>query len=129
VRSIGVIDLIAEVDGREKLIDFKTSEKSYGPADVELSEQLTTYRLNEPDIEDLAICALVKTIEPKIEWYPTKRSPERLTNFLAKAAYAAREIKAGEFYTRSGWWCSSCDFLPVCLGDQKKVEETLVQVR
>ena len=126
---IGVIDLVAEVDGQEKVVDFKTSDKSYGPADVLLSDQLTTYQLSEPQVDELAFCVLVKTTEPKIEWYPTKRSPERLMKFLGKAAYAAREIKAGEFYMRSGWWCSSCDFLPVCVGDKKKADETLVQIR
>ena len=38
------------------------------------------------------------------------------------------EITAGHFYQRPGRWCSYCDFLPVCLGDQQKVHETLVQV-
>lgn len=126
---VGVIDLVAEVDGREKVVDFKTSEKSYGPADVELSDQLTTYRLPEPEVEDLALCVLVKTADPKIEWHPTKRGPERLTEFLGKAAYAAREIKAGVFFKTSGVHCNWCDFLPVCLGDKEKAEETLVKVR
>ena len=126
---IGVIDLVAEVDGQEKVVDFKTSYKSYGPADVLLSDQLTTYQLSEPQVDELAFCVLVKTTEPKIEWYPTKRGPERLAEFLDKAAYAAREIKAGEFYKRSGVHCNWCDFLPVCFGEKQKAEETLVQIR
>jgi PD-(D/E)XK nuclease superfamily protein len=124
---VGVIDLVAEIEGREKVVDFKTSDKSYGVADVELSDQLTTYGLAEPTVKELAFCVLVKTTEPKIEWHPTKRGPERITEFLNKAVYAAREIKAGEFYKRSGVHCSWCDFLPVCLGDWKKVEETLMR--
>jgi putative RecB family exonuclease len=125
---VGVIDLVAEIDDREMIVDFKTADKSYGVVDVELSDQLTTYVMAEPTAEELAFCVLVKTKEPKIEWYPTKRGPERLAEFLGKAAYAAREIKAGEFYKRSGVHCNWCDFLPVCLGDKKKVEETLVKV-
>lgn len=125
---VGVIDLVAEVDERDTIVDFKTSEKSYGPVEIELSDQLTTYELAEPRVEQLAFWVLMKTTEPKIEWYPTKRGPERITEFLGKAAYAAREIKAGEFYKRPGVHCSWCDFLPVCLGDKQKAEETLVKI-
>ena len=125
---VGAIDLIADVDGRDTVVDFKTADKSYGPADVELSDQLTTYEIAEPEVADLALCVLIKTTEPKVKWYPTKRGPEQLAEFLYKAGYVAREIKAGEFYKRSGVHCSWCDFLPVCLGDKKKAEETLVKV-
>lgn len=125
---VGVIDLVAKVDDQDKIVDFKTADKSYGPADIELSEQLTGYGLAEPETPDLALCVLVKTAEPKIEWHPTKRGPERLSKFLAKAAYATREIRAGEFYTRSGVHCNWCDFLPICLGDKGKTDETLVKV-
>jgi hypothetical protein len=125
---VGVIDLVAEVDERDKVVDFKTSDKSYGPADVVLSEQLTTYQLSEPEVEELALCVLVKTAEPKIEWHPTKRDSARLTEFLRKAGYVAREIKAGEFYRRSGWWCTTCDFYQLCWGAKKMAEETLMKV-
>lgn len=37
---------------------------------------------------------------------------------LAKVEYIAGEITAGHFYQRPGRWCSYCDFLPVCLGDE-----------
>ena len=126
---VGVIDLVAEVDETEKVIDFKTSDKSYGPADVVLSDQLTTYQLSEPQVDELALCILLKTSEPRVEWHPTKRDSVRLTEFLDKAGYVAREIKTGQFYKRTGIHCSWCDFLPVCLGDKKKAEETLVQIK
>jgi len=29
---------------------------------------------------------------------------------------------------RPGWWCACFDYLPVCLGDPWKVDETLVRV-
>jgi PD-(D/E)XK nuclease superfamily len=126
---VGVIDLVAKIDDRDKVVDFKTADKSYGPVDVVLSDQLTTYQLTEPQIEELALCVLVKTTEPKIEWHPTGRNSARLTEFLAKAGYVAREIKAGEFYKRTGIHCAWCDFLNVCLGNKKTAEETLVKVR
>src|SRR6266849_2132035 len=82
----------------------------------------------EPDAEQMALCVLVKTKEPKIEWHVSERNPDDLLDYLAKAGYVAHEIDAGRFYRRPGMWCSWCDFLPVCLRDERKVGETLVRV-
>jgi hypothetical protein len=70
---------------------------------------------------------LVKTKEPQIEWYLARRSGD-LTEFLAKAEYVAHEIAANRLYRRSGKWCSWCGYLPVCLKDAKRIEETLLQI-
>lgn len=125
---IGFIDLIAKIDGKKTIADFKSSIKKYGEHEAPLSDQLTAYKLAEPEAEQLAFWVFIKTEQPKIEWHPTNRSPKELTEFLWKAGYAAREIKVGNFYKRSGMHCSWCDFLPVCLGDEKRVEETLVRI-
>ena len=69
-----------------------------------------------------------KPREPQIVWQPTSRTGDQLGEYLAKAGYVAREITAGRFYKRPGMWCSWCDYLPVCLGDKRKVEDTLVTV-
>jgi PD-(D/E)XK nuclease superfamily len=76
----------------------------------------------------VALCVLLKTKEPKIEWHPTQRTPEQLTEYLAKTEYVAEEIHNKRFYNRSGKWCSYCDYLPVCVNDRKKADETLVQI-
>jgi len=47
---------------------------------------------------------------------------------VAKAQYVAHEIAAGRFYKRPGKWCSWCDYLPVCTGDARKINEALVQI-
>lgn len=39
------------------------------------------------------------------------------------------EITARHFYKRLGKWCAWCDYLPVCLGEKRRIEETLVQIR
>jgi RecB family exonuclease len=125
---IGFIDLIAEVDGKNTVLDFKTSASSYEEHEVALSDQLTTYQLAEPAAERMGLCVLVKTKDPKVEWHFAKRTGEQITEFLDKAEYVAREITASRFYKRSGKWCSWCDYLPVCVRDKWKVEETLVQI-
>jgi PD-(D/E)XK nuclease superfamily len=126
---VGIIDLFAEVDGKLTLVDFKTSGSAYEGHEVILSDQLTGYHLAEPYAEQAAFCVLIKTKEPKIEWHFAKRSAEQLVGFLSKASYVSGEIAQERFYKRSGKWCSYCDYLPVCTGNQKKAQETLVQIK
>jgi putative RecB family exonuclease len=126
---IGVIDLFAEVDGKRTLVDFKTSGSAYEDHEVILSDQLTAYQLAEPDVEQVALCALIKTKEPKIEWHLANRTGEQLTEYLAKAEYIGREILSHRFYKRPGRWCGYCDFLPVCVGDKQQTHETLIQIK
>jgi RecB family exonuclease len=125
---IGIIDLVAEVEGKNTVADFKTAASDYEEHEAPLSDQLTAYQLAEPEAEQVAYWVLIKTKEPKIEWHPSNRSPERLMEYISKVGYVAREIKAREFYKRAGKHCSWCDYLPICLSDKRKAKETLVQV-
>jgi len=125
---IGVIDLIADVEEKSTVVDFKSAATDYADHEAILSDQLSTYKLAEPEAEQMALCIFIKTKEPRIEWHVADRSGDQLTEYLAKIGYVAGEISAGHFYKRSGKWCTSCDFLPFCLNDKKKIEETLVQV-
>lgn len=97
---IGLIDLIADLDGKKTVVDFKTSGSAYEEHEVVLSDQLTAYQLAEPNAEQAALCVLIKSKEPKIEWHLPKRKGEQLVEFLAKADLVAREITAGHFYKR-----------------------------
>jgi CRISPR/Cas system-associated exonuclease Cas4 (RecB family) len=126
---VGVIDLVADVNGRRTVIDYKTSSSGYGIHEVNLSDQLTAYHLAEPEASQSAIWVLIKTKEPRIEWHPTGRTPAQLTEYLRKVRLVAGEIGDGKFYKRPGIWCTWCDYLPVCLGDQRKTEETLVNIK
>jgi len=125
---VGVIDLIADVDGKRTVVDFKTANAAYQEHEAILSDQLTAYQLAEPEVEQTALCVLVKTKEPKIEWHVATRSGEDLAEFLAKAEYIGREIADRRFYKRPGKWCSWCDYLPVCVKDEKRIKETLVRI-
>ena len=125
---VGVIDLVAKVENKRTVVDFKTAGSALDDHEAAMSDQLSAYKLAEPQAEQLSLCVLVKTKEPEILWLPTDRTGERLTEYLAKVGYLAREITGHRFYKRPGKWCSWCDYLPVCLGDKRKVEETLVTV-
>src|SRR5437867_9025276 len=62
---VGVIDPIADVDGKRTVVDFKTANAAYQEHEAILSDQLTSYQLAEPEAEQTAFCVLVKTKEPK----------------------------------------------------------------
>jgi putative RecB family exonuclease len=127
VPFIGVIDLVAEVDGKKTVLDFKTSGSSYEHHQAILSDQLTAYRLAVPEADQSALCVFVKTKEPRIEWLFARHGEKELHEFLAKSELVARDIADGKFFKRPGKWCSYCDYLPVCLGDKEAVRRTLVR--
>ncbi len=121
---IGIVDLYTELDGKTTIIDFKTASDGYEDHEVTLSDQLTAYFLGEPGAEQVAYCVLVKTKEPRIEWRLSQRNSAHLAKFLDKVRIVAADIKAGRFYKRPGKHCAWCDFLPACLGDEKKARES-----
>ena len=93
-----------------------------------LSDQLTAYRLAEPDVEQTAICVLVKKREPEIIWHFTERTPQQQIEYLRKMEIVSLQITDRVFYKRVGFWCRQCEFLPVCTRNEKKVRETLVRI-
>jgi hypothetical protein len=125
---IGIIDLLAKIDGKVTVADFKNRAAAAGEHDAMLSDQLAAYKLAEPEVEEGALWVFVRAKDPAIELLPGSRDPKQLTEFIDKVGYVAREIKAGSFYKRPGMWCSWCDFLPVCLGNKENVQRTLIHV-
>jgi len=125
---IGSIDLVARMDNRKTVVDFKTAGSDYEEHEAPLSDQLTAYALAEPDAEQVALCVFIKTKEPRIEWHFAKRNADDMTDYLTKVQIVAEDIASGKFYKRIGKHCSYCDYLPVCLGDEKKAQETLVRI-
>jgi CRISPR/Cas system-associated exonuclease Cas4 (RecB family) len=125
---VGIADLVAEVNGLKTVVDFKTSGSDFEEHEVALSDQLTAYWLADPQVQKAALCVLLKTKEPRIEWHFAERDADQLAEYLQKVRLISEDIQAGKFYKRPGKHCSYCDFLPVCLGDKKRAEETLVRI-
>ena len=125
---VGIIDLVGQVEDRLTVIDFKTAGSDYEDHEAALSDQLTAYALAEPEADQVALCILVKTKEPRIEWHFAKRSAGDLAEYLDKVRLVSDDIAAAKFYKRPGKHCAWCDFLPVCLGDKKKAQDTLVRI-
>jgi CRISPR/Cas system-associated exonuclease Cas4 (RecB family) len=125
---VGIVDLVASLKGHKTIVDFKTATSDYEDHEVALSDQLTAYWLAEPEASEVALCVLVKTKEPKIEWHFAGRNSDHIAEYLKKVRLIAEDIQAGKFYKRPGKHCAYCDFLPVCLGDRKEAQETLVKI-
>ena len=125
---VSVIDLVAEMDGKRTLIEFKTAASDVEHYEVDLLDQVTAYKLAEPDVQQIAVCVLVKTKAPKIRWHRTDRTPDDVVEYLEKAETVAHQIEQSVFYKRIGKWCRQCEFLPVCLGDKGKARDTLVRI-
>lgn len=114
VPFVGVIDLVAKVDGVVSVIDFKTASAAYQDFEVEMSDQLTAYQLARPEAKQSVFCVFVKTKKPRIDWYYARRSPAQLTEYLEKVSLVGRLIQDQVFFKRPGKWCAQCDYLAVC---------------
>jgi RecB family exonuclease len=126
---IGIIDLVSEKQGQTAVTDFKTSASAYAGYEAIMSDQLTAYQLAVPEADQLSLCVLIKTKEPRIEWHVSYRSGPRLIEYLKKVKLVTHEIQDQHFYKRPGQWCASCDYLPLCLGDTQKAKQTLVKAK
>lgn len=124
----GIVDLVAQVEDLTTIVDFKTAASDYEDHEVALSDQLTPYWLADPQAERVALCVLVKTKGPRIEWHFGDRNTAQLTEYVAKVRLIFDDVAAGKFYKRPGKHCGYCDFLPVCLGEKTKTRETLVKI-
>lgn len=125
---VGIIDLVAVMKAKRTIIDFKTSAASYEEHEVILNDQLTAYLMADSQADQCAFCVLVKTKEPKIEWHFAERDSGRIMRYLRKVELIGQAIQNGDFYQRSGKWCSWCDFLTLCLGSQDQTASQFVCV-
>ncbi len=115
---IGIVDLIAQVDGQATIIDFKTAASGYEEHEVSLSDQLTAYWLADPTADRVAYCILPETNEAVVEWRFAKRDVGRLAEYLAREGIVSEDIGGGSLRA-AGKHCGYGDFLPVCLGDKE----------
>ena len=84
--------------------------------------------MHEHRPEKVALRVFVKNKEPRIEGHFGKRRGVGLAQYVAKVRLVSEDIAAGKFYKRPGKHRAWCDFLPLCLGNKKEAEETLVKI-
>jgi CRISPR/Cas system-associated exonuclease Cas4 (RecB family) len=128
---VGYPDLYGRVDGRITLVDFKTAQSSYDPDEVQLNEQLTAYwwllLANGLPVDRVAFCVLLKLKEPRIEWHFAVRTQEEIAEYQDKLRLLATDIERGRFPKKTsscGQW-GGCEYLPLCLGHEVRIRETL----
>lgn len=129
VPLVGIIDLVADLDGKRTVVDFKTSASTYPAHEALLSDQLAAGMLAEPEAEQAAFCVLLKTKEPRVEWRVAPPFSPARQEFLPKARVVAQAIARGEFFKRPSRWCATCAFLPVCLEDHETARRSLAPLQ
>ena len=102
VPFVGVVDLVAHLDGKRTVIDFKTAARDYEEHTVVLSDQLTAYALAKPEAEQVALCVFAKGATPRVEWHLARREGPQIAEYLRKATVVGHAIGAGHFYKRRG---------------------------
>src|SRR5881397_2019819 len=117
---VGIIDLVGQVDDRITVIDFKTAGSDYEDHEAALSDQLTAYALAEPEAEQVALCVLVKTKEPRIEWHFAKRSAGDLAEYLEKVRLVSDDIAAAKFYKRPASTAPGATFCRCAWGTRRR---------
>jgi hypothetical protein len=100
---VGTLDLLAVIQGKKTLVEFKTGANDWGEHDVLLCDQLTAYRGAEPDVEQTAICVFVKKRESEIIWHFTERTPAQQVEYLRKMEMVEQQITQRVFYKRAGF--------------------------
>jgi hypothetical protein len=94
---VGIIDLVAQVDDRRSVVDFKTAGSGYQPHEVVLSDQLTAYQLAEPTAEQTGLYdLLIFDTAPTGHTLQMLRTPEAMSSWLRALATSRREMLSSD---------------------------------
>lgn len=126
----GFIDIVDQVNGRQRVIDIKTARRTPDANSEKLSLELTgyAYLLNYPhfnkDQYPVAYLNLIRTKTPKVLWQKGFRTLEDFSAFFQTAKHVASCIQDRRFWLNPGIHCNWCDYLPFCVGDAKEAVES-----
>jgi putative RecB family exonuclease len=125
LRLIGIIDCIQrDEQGNLIVIDHKTANRAYTEEKVEQDLQMTNYsylicsnRLVSPKADTLhRFDVLVKNKkEPRLEFYPTKRTAAQRKRLAKVISRVLTGIEAGVFFPSPSWMCSDCQYAQACV--------------
>lgn len=114
----GVIDLVAERDGRLRIFEHKTAGRRYGRDQLEYDVQPTGYlfaaRQLGLNVEGATFQVLVKTTTPVVQVEDVERDAAAENDFLLTVVGVLRAIDAGAFYPVRGWACRGCAYARSC---------------
>lgn len=130
---VGVIDCIAELDGKTVLIDWKSSSSSYDPEFYQtFGEQLTAYKfltdLTNTKIDLFGYGVIGKNNRMRGEdpqWVWVTRSPEQVDEFEKKVRIVLERMKKEEHFKQPDMgvcmrYKEPCPFLQLCQNKEPK---------
>jgi DNA helicase-2/ATP-dependent DNA helicase PcrA len=109
----GVIDRIDEVDGKIKIIDYKTGRPK-DKLSPEEKEQLFIYQLAVSDIFKQTVGSLAFYYLENNSEVEFLGNSDDLNNIKEKIIGTINEIKKGEFPAKPSQLCRFCDFFAIC---------------
>ena len=116
---IAVLDLMCRNENGLTVVEFKTSKRKYGDAELEMALQATCYvnavqeRYGEP--VSLNYVVLVKTKSPQVQRLTTERSEADLGRLGDTVQAVQKAIEAEAFYPiESPMNCSGCPYRGPC---------------
>jgi CRISPR/Cas system-associated exonuclease Cas4 (RecB family) len=117
-RLSGVMDLVVEEDGRNVVIDHKSSAKKFAADQLRYDFQLTAYQIAARDLDlgevGLRYQILTKTKKTAIYVEEIRRDESDEADFLSLVVGVLKAIDAGVSYPVRGWQCRSCPYQAAC---------------
>jgi putative RecB family exonuclease len=114
----GVIDLVAEREGRLRIFEHKTSARRYGRDQLDFDLQPTAYlyaaRELGVEVEGVTFQVLTKAATPVVQVEDVERDAAAEHEFLLTVVGVLRAIDAGAFWPVRGWACRGCAFARTC---------------
>jgi hypothetical protein len=131
---VAYIDAIGTLDGKECLIDWKTTTSRYAEEPeglLTLDPQLICYSWISR-ISDVAMVVFVRKQLPEIQYLKAFISEEQRHEFGRLVETTIGQVEAGQFPARSGIrfpqnGCVSCPHIGLCLDDKKLVDTNLIR--
>lgn len=131
---VAYIDAVGALDGKECLIDWKTTTSRYGEEPtglLALDPQLICYSWIS-GISDVALVVFVRKQLPEIQYLKTSISDEQRHEFNRLVETTISQVETGQFPSHSGIrfpqnGCVSCSHLGLCLNDKRLVDVTLIR--
>ena len=131
---VSYIDALGDLDGRECLIDWKTTTSRYSEEPeglLSLDPQLICYSWIS-GISDVALVVFVRKQLPEIQYLKASITDEQRREFGRLVETMIGQVEAGQFPAHSGIrfpqnGCMSCAHLGLCLDDKKMVDTNLIR--
>jgi hypothetical protein len=131
---VAYIDAIGTLDGKECLIDWKTTTSRYAVEPeglLTLDPQLICYSWIS-GISDVALVVFVRKQLPEIQYLKAFISDEQRREFGRLVEMTMGQVESGEFPARSGIrfpqnGCVSCPHIGLCLDDTELVSANLIR--